>query len=69
MTIADLSLATALSVVFGSLLGEEERNVYPNLTSWYLGVAATDKTIGSTDLPKEAHKSFKGKKVQKQEKK
>lgn len=70
LTIADLSVATALSVVFATLLGEEERKAYPNLTAWYLGVAATDKTVGSTDLPKEAHKSFKGKKTaQKQEKK
>jgi len=62
LTIADISFATALSVVFGSLFGEEERKAYPNLTAWYLSVAATDKTIGSTDLPKEAHKLFKGKK-------
>ncbi len=65
LTIADISLATALSVVFSSVLGEEDRNAYPNLAAWYLHVAGTDKTIGSTELPKEAHKSFKGKKAQK----
>lgn len=69
MTIADISLATALSVIFGTLFGEEERKAYPNLTAWYLSVAGTDKTIGSTDLPKESHKIFKGKKTQKQDKK
>lgn len=70
LTIADLSLATALSVVFSTVFGEEERKAYPNVTAWYLGVAATDNTVGSTDLPKEAHKSFRGKKTaQKQEKK
>ncbi len=58
-----------MSVVFSSVLGEEERKAYPSLTAWYLNVAGTDKTIGSTDLPKESHKSFKGKKAQKQEKK
>ena len=69
MTIADISVATALSVVFGSLLGEEERKAYPSLTAWYVSIAGTDKNIGSTDLPKEAHKAFKGKKAHKQEKK
>ena len=67
LTIADISLASALSVVFAQVLGEEERKAYPNLTAWYLAVAVTDKLIGSTDLPKEAHKLFKGKKTQKKE--
>lgn len=68
LTIADLSVATALSVVFSIVLGEEERKAYPKLTAWYLAIAATDKTVGSSDLPKEAHKLFKGKKAQKAEK-
>jgi hypothetical protein len=34
-----------------------------------LSIVATDNTIGTKDLPKEAHKAFKGKKAAKQEKK
>lgn len=65
MTIADISIASAISVVFTTLLGEEERKAYANLTSWYSSLVATDSTIGSKDLPKEAHKAFKGKKAPK----
>lgn len=61
LTIADLAIAAAVNVVFGTLLGEEERKAYPNLTAWFLGLVATDATIGSKDLPKEAHKAFKAK--------
>jgi translation elongation factor EF-1beta len=52
-------------------LGEEERVQYPHLTAWYLSIVATDVTIGSKDLPKEAHKAFKkkGKKEDKKEEK
>jgi glutathione S-transferase len=52
LSIADLSIAAALNVVFSTLLGEEERKAYQNLTTWYLGLVATDATIGSKDLPK-----------------
>lgn len=61
MSIADISVATALNVVFSNLLGEEERKAYPNLAAWYLGLVALDATIGSKDLPKDAHKAFKTK--------
>lgn len=68
LSIADLSIATGLSVVLTTLLGEEERKAYPTVTAWYLSVVAVDATVGSKDLPKEAHKAFKGKQ-QKQQKK
>jgi glutathione S-transferase len=68
LTIADIAIAAGLAVVFSNLLGEEERKAYPNLTAWYLSIVATDAVIGSKDLPKEAHKAFKGK-HQKHEKK
>ena len=42
-------------------LGEEERKAYTNLTAWYLNIVGLDNTIGSKDLPKEAHKAFKAK--------
>lgn len=61
LSIADISVAAALNVVFSTLLGEEERKPYPNLTAWYLGLVAVDATIGSKDLPKDAHKAFKAK--------
>jgi hypothetical protein len=32
------------------------------LTAWYVTLATTDALIGSKDLPKDAHKAFKGKK-------
>lgn len=69
LSIADLSIAAALSGVFTTLLGEEERKAYPNTTAWYLSIAGSNNAVGSTDLAKEAHKSFKGKKAQKEEKK
>ena len=58
-----------MSGVFTTLLGEEERKAYPNLTAWYLSIVASNNAVGSCDLPKEAHKAFKGKKAQKEEKK
>ena len=61
LSIADLSIAPALNVVLTTLLGEEERKTYPNIVAWYLSLVATDATIGSKDLPKEAHKAFKAK--------
>lgn len=68
LSIADLSIAAGVSVVLTTLLGEEERKAYPNVTAWYLSIVAVDATVGTKDLPKEAHKAFKGKQ-QKQEKK
>lgn len=59
-TLADYSLSTGLSIVL-TVLGEEERKAYPNLTAWYLSLVETDPTIGTKDLPKEAHKAFKPK--------
>ncbi len=61
LSIADLSIATAMSVVLTTLLGEEERKAYPNIVAWYLALVATDATIGPKELPKEAHKAFKAK--------
>lgn len=68
LSIADLSIATGLSVVLTTLLGEEERKAYPTVTAWYLSVVAVDATVGSKDLPKEAHKAFKGKQQKPQKK-
>lgn len=71
MSIADVSLATGVAVVLTTLLGEEERKTYPNVTNWYLALVSADSTIGPKDLPKDAHKAFKPKekKQSKQDKK
>ena len=37
VTLADISLATGLSVILG-VFGEEERTHYTSLTAWYLSV-------------------------------
>lgn len=62
LSIADLSLATSISVLLTSVYGEEDRKTrYPHLTTWYLSLVETDATVGSKDLPKESHKAFKPK--------
>jgi hypothetical protein len=38
------------------------------LTTWYLSLVNVDLTIGSKDLPKEAHKAFKSKQAKKEKK-
>ena len=46
LSLADITIATCLSIVFTTLLGEEERKPYPNLTAWYVALATADSTIG-----------------------
>ena len=58
VTIADYSLATGISVVLTSL-GDEDRKAYPNITSWYLSLVASDAVVGSKDFPKQSAKPFK----------
>lgn len=65
-SIADYSLATGIAVVL-AVLGEEERKAYPNITSWYLSLVATDAVIGGKDFPKESHKAFRPKQEKKKE--
>ena len=63
-TIADYSLATGISVVLTSL-GDEDRKAYPNITSWYLSLVASDAVVGSKDFPKQSAKPFKASKDKK----
>ena len=49
-------------------LGDEDRKPYPNITSWYLSLVATDAVIGSKDFPKQSNKPFKAGKKDKADK-
>ena len=60
LTIADLSLASAVSVVFSVMFGEGQRKKYANTVNWYTAIAAGNAEVGPKDLPKEAHEAFKG---------
>ena len=67
VTIADYSLASGIAIVLNSL-GDEDRKPYPNITSWYLSLVATDAVIGSKDFPKQSNKPFKAGKKDKADK-
>ena len=68
LTIADLSLASSVSVVFGVMFGEGQRKKYTNTVNWYTAIATGNAEVGPKDLPKECHEAFKGgKKVAKKE--
>lgn len=60
LSIADLSLASNVSVVFGVMFGEGQRKKSPNTLNWYTAVVNGNKEAGSADLPKEPHDAFKG---------
>ena len=55
LSIADLSLASSISVVFGTMFGEGQRKKYPNTVTWYTSISGTNADVGPKDLPKEAH--------------
>lgn len=52
LSIADLSLAACVSVVFGVMFGEGQRKKYPNTVTWYTSVAGVNAEVGPKDLPK-----------------
>lgn len=60
LSIADLSLASSVSVVFGVMFGEGQRKKYSNVLNWYTSVVNANKEVGPAELPKEAHESFRG---------
>lgn len=60
VSIADLSLASSLSVIFGFMFGEGQRKKYPNTVTWYGAIAAANAEVGPSDLPKDAHEAFRG---------
>ena len=60
LTIADLSLASAVSVVFSVMFGEGQRKKYSNTVNWYNGIVGGNAEVGPKDLPKDAHEAFKG---------
>lgn len=64
LSIADLSLASSVSVVFSTLFGEGQRKKYPNTLNWYTAIATGTPEVGPADLPKETHEAFKGGKKQ-----
>lgn len=68
LSIADLSLASCVSIVFSVMLGEGPRKKYAKTLAWYLTVAGANKEVGPVDLPKEADDAFKSKKGKKEEK-
>jgi glutathione S-transferase len=43
LSIADLSLASNVSVIFGVMFGEGQRKKYPNTLNWYLSVVNSNK--------------------------
>jgi elongation factor 1-gamma len=43
LSIADLSLASNVSVVFGVMFGEGQRKKYPNTLNWYNSIVASNK--------------------------
>ena len=68
-TLADLSLASSVSVVFSVMLGEGPRKKYTNTLAWYLALVEAHPEAGPKDLPKEADDAFKGGKKGKKEEK
>lgn len=52
LSIADLSLASSVSVVFGVMFGEGQRKKYSHTLNWYTVVANANKEVGPADLPK-----------------
>lgn len=58
VSIADYTLSVSLSSVL-AVLGDAERKDYSNTVAWYLSMIQLDSSIGSKDLPKEAHKAFR----------
>ena len=67
-TLADLSLASSVSVVFSVMLGDGPRRKYSNTLTWYKSVVAAHPECGPSDLPKEADEAFRSKKGKKEEK-
>ena len=68
-TLADLSLASSVSVVFSVMLGEGPRKKYTNTLAWYMAMTEVQPEVGPKDLPKEADDAFKGGKKGKKEEK
>jgi translation elongation factor EF-1beta len=66
-SIADLSLAASVSVIFSVMLGEGPRKKYSNTMKWYLMMTEINPEVGPKDLPKEADDAFKGGKKGKKE--
>ena len=60
ISIADLSLASSVSVIFNVMFGEGQRKRFQNTISWYESIAGANAEVGPKDLPKEAHEAFKG---------
>lgn len=60
LSIADLSLASSVSVVFGVMFGEGQRKKYSHVLNWYTAVVNANKEVGTAELPKEAHEAFRG---------
>lgn len=46
LSIADLSLAASVSVVFSVMFGEGQRKKYPNTVAWYGSVVAVNPESG-----------------------
>lgn len=60
LSIADLSLASSVSVVFSIMFGEGQRKRFQNTIAWYLSISGANAEVGPNELPKEAHEAFKG---------
>lgn len=60
LSIADLSVASNLSVVFEIMFGEGQRKKYQHSVNWYTSIVGLNKEVGNTELPKEAHEAFRG---------
>jgi glutathione S-transferase len=43
LSIADLSIASSVSVIFESMFGEGQRKKYPTTVNWYGSVVAANK--------------------------
>lgn len=52
LSIADISLASNVSVVFEFMFGEGQRKKYPNTLNWYTSIATANKEVGAVELPK-----------------
>lgn len=52
LSIADLSLASSISVVFSVMFGEGQRKKYPKTVEWYNSVVGQNAEVGPKELPK-----------------